>query len=105
VGYRTTGNRGANPFTKDTVCRILKNRFYLGELPDGQGGWLPGRHAPLVDADLFERVQTARRESRPLHTGVRRAATRYSVSGLVRCAHCGGTLNITADRQGRARLY
>ncbi|MDP9354723.1 MAG: recombinase family protein, partial [Chloroflexota bacterium] len=53
VGYRTTGNRGANPFTKDTVRVILQNRFYLGELPDGEGGWLPGKHAPLLDPDLF----------------------------------------------------
>ena len=42
AGYRTSGNRGANPFSKDTVRRILTNRFYLGELPDGKGGWLPG---------------------------------------------------------------
>ncbi len=60
VGYRTTGNRGANPFTKDTVRVILQNRFYLGELPDGEGGWLPGKHAPLLDPDLFTRAQAAR---------------------------------------------
>src|SRR5215218_10319545 len=35
AGYRTTGNRGRNPFTKDTVRVMLQNRFYLGELPDG----------------------------------------------------------------------
>ncbi len=32
-GYRTTGNWGRNPFKKDTVRRMLMNRFYLGELP------------------------------------------------------------------------
>jgi len=37
-GYRTTGNHGQNLFTKDTVKGIRKNRFYLGELPDGKGG-------------------------------------------------------------------
>jgi hypothetical protein len=42
-------DRGANPFTKDTVRRLLLNRFYLGELPDGHGGWLPGRH-PVIRA-------------------------------------------------------
>src|SRR3712207_275573 len=30
AGYRTTGNWGRNLFTKDTVCRMLQNRFYLG---------------------------------------------------------------------------
>ncbi len=46
AGYRTTGNRGANPFTKDTVRPMLQNRFYLGELPDGEGGWLPASTRP-----------------------------------------------------------
>jgi hypothetical protein len=46
AGYRTSGNRGRNPFTKDTVCRLLQNRFYLGELPDGEGGSLPAAHQP-----------------------------------------------------------
>jgi hypothetical protein len=60
AGYRTTGNRGANLFSKDTVRVILLNRFYLGELPDGEGGWIAGRHDPLIDADLFEAAQRAR---------------------------------------------
>ena len=51
AGYRTTGNRGSNPFTKDTVRPMLQNRFYLGELPDGEGGWIPGKHEPFIDAD------------------------------------------------------
>ncbi|MHB1417636.1 MAG: recombinase family protein, partial [Chloroflexota bacterium] len=42
-GYRTTGNRGKNRFTKDTVRVMLRNRFYLGELPDAEGGGCPSR--------------------------------------------------------------
>ena len=41
AGYRTTGNRGTNRSPRTRVRRILHNRFYLGELPDGNGGWLP----------------------------------------------------------------
>src|SRR5581483_3350792 len=33
AGYRTTGNRGVNKFSKHTVAEILTNRFYWGELP------------------------------------------------------------------------
>src|SRR3712207_3060301 len=29
-GFRTTGNRGTNLFTKDSVRVLLQNRFYLG---------------------------------------------------------------------------
>src|SRR5688500_2438632 len=60
AGYRTTGNRGRNPFTKDTVRRMLLNRFYLGELPDGSGGWLPAAHQPVLDAELFGQALRAR---------------------------------------------
>jgi hypothetical protein len=66
AGYRTTGNRGRNPFTKDTVCRMLQNRFYLGELPDGNGGWIPGAHQLVLDVELFERAAAARRASQPV---------------------------------------
>jgi len=46
AGYRTTGNRGANPFTKDTVRPMLQNRFYLGELPDGKAAGCRGATPP-----------------------------------------------------------
>lgn len=44
AGHRTTGNQGYNLFSKDTVRGILTNKFYLGYLPDGSGGWLKGKH-------------------------------------------------------------
>src|SRR5215212_4175854 len=55
AGHRTSGNRGHNLFSKDTVRTMLINRFYVGELPDGQGGWVPGKHGALIDPMLFER--------------------------------------------------
>ena len=60
AGHRTTGNRGANFFTKDSVREFLQNRFYLGELPDGNGRWLPAKHAALIDATTFAAAQAAR---------------------------------------------
>jgi hypothetical protein len=57
AGYRTSGNRGMNPFTKDTVRHFLQNRFYLGELPDGDGGWVPGKRSSTLGS--------SRRRKRP----------------------------------------
>ena len=34
LGYRTNGTQGRKPFSAGTVGGILKNRFYLGEIPD-----------------------------------------------------------------------
>ncbi len=107
AGYRTTGNRGRNPFTKDTVCRLLQNRFYLGELPDGHGGWRAGAHEPVLDDELFERAQQARAANRrsvgPL--SVRPTRRTHSLSGLGVCGRCGGRLHLMTDRHGKARIY
>src|SRR5215213_8343051 len=88
AGYRTTGNRGRNPFTKDTVRVLLQNRFYLGVLPDG----------------LFAAAQEARERRVAVPMPVRRQASTYSLSGLLRCHHCGGALHLHRDK-GRVRAY
>jgi site-specific DNA recombinase len=102
LGYRTTGNRGANLFTKDTVAGILRNRFYLGELPDGEYGeghsrrgnytkGLQGQHAPLIPVELWEAAQ--------------RGKTLNSLSGLLTCSYCGGKLHIHTGSDGKTKVY
>jgi site-specific DNA recombinase len=107
AGYRTSGNRGQNPFTKDTVCRLLQNRFYLGQLPDGQGGWLTAVHQPVLDAELFDQAQQARAANRrvPGPKSVPPGKRTHSLSGLGTCAHCGSRLHVMTDRHGKARIY
>jgi DNA invertase Pin-like site-specific DNA recombinase len=106
AGYRTTGNRGPNLFTKDTVCRLLKNRFYLGELPDGNGGWMRGVHQPVLDEELFAQAQRARAGNRTRNSArVNQRHRLYALSGLAVCGTCGGRLHIHTARNGRARIY
>ncbi len=106
AGYRTQGNRGNNPFTKDTVCAILQNRFYLGELPGQQPGErVLGQHAAVIDRDIFDAAQEAReRRATSRHIAVPRGATAYSLSGLGVCWHCGGRLQIQRSKSS-IRLY
>jgi len=104
AGYRTTGNRGSNPFTKSTVCVILQNRFYLGELPDGNGGWVTGKHQEVLDPDLFQATQEARMRNNTNRRTVRRDAELCSLSGLGHCARCGGKIRAQRTRDGRIRL-
>jgi DNA invertase Pin-like site-specific DNA recombinase len=105
AGYRTTGNRGRNPFTKDTINRLLQNRFYLGLLPDGEGGWMPGAHQPVLDEDLFAQAAVARRANQSGSLKVTRAHRRHSLSGLGICGHCGGRLHILTERKKTVRIY
>ena len=104
AGYRTSGNRGQNPFTKDTVRAILRNRFYLGELPDGNGGWLPGKHGTLIDPALFERAEMARQANLRHPRRVSSIRTPWALSGLATCASCGRSMTLTGKQNGQRRV-
>ncbi|MDP9358464.1 MAG: recombinase family protein [Chloroflexota bacterium] len=104
AGYRTSGNRGRNPFTKDTVRVILQNRFYLGELPDGEGGWVAGKHGSLIDPAIFERAAAARAANtrRPRRTAGPGAP--WALSGLAVCGTCGGHMVANSRPGGRRSI-
>lgn len=113
-GYRTMGNRGHNLFTRESINEIIKNRFYLGELPDGEykrgrssrGIYtknLPGKHQMFVPIELWERAHQARNLTR--YRTVTSSATTYSLSGLIKCHYCGGRLHIHRDRKGIPFIY
>ena len=102
--YRTTGNRGANRFTKDTVRPILQNRFYLGELPDSDGGWLPGKHAPMIDRALFDTAAAARfRNIRRRHNPGSPIRSPWALSGVGTCG-CGSALKASGRSDSRRRI-
>ncbi len=100
-GYRTTMGR---PFSKDTVRDMLQNRFYVGELPDGNGGWLKGKHEALVPLELFEGAQRARARRNRHRNTIRADAKPSSLSGVARCADCGSTLRVFGAHDRRVRL-
>jgi DNA invertase Pin-like site-specific DNA recombinase len=105
AGLRITGNRGTNLFTKDSVRGLLTNRFYVSELPDGRGGWLKAKHAPLIDDALFKQAQAARRRNRRSPRTIATTARVSSLSGLLRCAACEGPLWMHQNERGRTRAY
>ena len=102
AGYRTTGTQGPRPFSKDTVKDMLRNRFYIGYIPDGNGGWLKAKHRPFVVEDLFEVVQKVRASRANQPRTVRSDASIYSLTGIARCDDCGSTMR-TFKGRGRVR--
>ena len=104
-GYRTAGNSGGRTFSKDSVRGVLTNRFYLGELPNGENGWVDGVHEPLVPLETFEQVQEIRARNRSKPHTVKRTARVYSLSGVLRCTECEGPMWIHQSTKGRARIY
>ncbi len=108
AAYRTTGLRTGTPelFTKDTVCAMLQNRFYLGELPgERPADAAPARHGAVIDVGIFAAAQEERaRRATTRGASVPARATTYSLSGLGVCAHCGGRMQV--QRRGASvRLY
>jgi DNA invertase Pin-like site-specific DNA recombinase len=109
-GWRTMyGNR----FNSNRFRRMVTNRAYIGELVagrfgprgkfrtlHGEGIVCPNSHEPLIDRELFERVQkvVAGRYREP------RAAVpgRYLLAGLV---HSDGGLKLQGKRSTTGRYY
>ncbi|MBM3253186.1 MAG: hypothetical protein FJZ16_02900 [Candidatus Omnitrophica bacterium] len=78
---------------------MLTNPFYLG-LFEYKGEIFQGKHPPIIDKDLFDKVQEVLKfRSRPSLT-----KKHYFVfRGLIRCAECG--CQITAEIQKGHRYY
>jgi site-specific DNA recombinase len=108
LGFRTAGNQGANPFSKDTVRGMLTNRFYLGELPLRQAGktigWTKAAHEPLVSLELWNQVQETRERNRRMPKSQPRAFSVTSFTGLARCWYCAGRYHVGATK-GATRYY
>jgi site-specific DNA recombinase len=65
-GYRISTRNKDSPLSTDTVGKMLKNRFYIGETSYGakvegkERHWMPGGHAAIISHDLFEQVTIIR---------------------------------------------
>ncbi len=109
-GYRTTGTHGSRPFSRDTLRDMLTNRFYIGYIPDGNGGWLKARHEPFIEVELLESVQNMRAKNRKsTHGHSPRSGTIYSLTGITYCWHCKengreGRIHVSCVKNGKPRL-
>lgn len=99
-------NDNTKRWTPNRILKLLSNRTYLGEIPNGDST-LPGEHAALIDRQVFERVQQ--------HIDLRRtreptAATRRSQSphgrllrGILICGLCDRPMTSSYSQRGPVR--
>jgi site-specific DNA recombinase len=92
---RPTPNRPAKPLTLSKFAELLRNRYYLG-LVSYRGVEHSGKHPALIEAELFERVQTILNE-RNQHVIKPRRHHHY-LRGLLTCGRCGARLQYTTGR-------
>lgn len=101
-GYRTAGNQGKRLFSKDTVRGMLTNRFYLGYLPDGNGGWIEAKHDSFIDEKLWSQAQEMRqRKATSTHTRCPGGRSVCSLSGITYCWHCKGGIHVSFVKRGQ----
>lgn len=75
-------------WTPARVKDMVESRTYLGEAKSGEFV-NPTAHEPIVSVALFDKCE-ALRDLRP-----RRGAAEYDLSGIARCAECGGPMKGT----------
>jgi len=104
VPLKTAQKVRPNPWTKDLVLRILRNRLYIGEL-SCQGEFVVAEHPKLIDGETFDRVQ---RMLAPKDRRQRHACRNpvYLVRGTLKCGICGASMTSASTfRRGRLHRY
>lgn len=86
-GWRTAVSEG--PWSDRTLRRVLDDGFAAGFF-NYRGQQHQGVHEPLITAELWQAYQDAREARRT--TAARTERSQYLLSGLVRCARCGGAM-------------
>lgn len=93
-GFLTPKTRrsGGKPIADSTIYKMLANPFYKG-IVAWNGATYPGRHAPVVTAKEFDRVQAVIGTRSTPHP----SRISFPFTGLIRCDACGKM--ITAERK------
>lgn len=126
-------SRGGHKFYSKLICDILKNKVYLGKLVWNKNHYdtrtktksgngyryvknplskvieVDGTHAPIIDTDTFNRVQS-RIKCNKKGSGVPKFKNNiYYLSGVVYCAECGlkyhGVMVISNHRKGIKKAW
>ena len=91
----------------DTIADLLQNRAYIGQTYSvsrarREGQLIDANWSPIVDSDVFDRVQRVLAKNRLSGSGgVTRGVTHtYAFAGLLECESCGRPLRALTDRSG-----
>lgn len=83
-------------WTADVLKDLLNNPRYVGRIPRRDGTVFPAAFPALVDDATWsacERVRLKQRSSALRTKGATKGRSRYLLSGVLRCVHCGSTMS------------
>jgi site-specific DNA recombinase len=104
AGLRTKGNRrhGPRPISIHTLGAMLRDRYYLGYITYN-GIEYPGRHEPLINQELFDKVQKVLYTDRA--AGTRERVHDHYLKGTIFCARCRRRLILRPSTSKTGRRY
>lgn len=95
LNFKTIGNKN---LALGNIYRVLQNPLYYGpfEYPKKSGNWYQGKHEPIIDKELFDKVQEQlKRDS------IQRQSHEFSFTKLMSCGLCRS--GITAEEKYKQR--
>lgn len=101
---RSGRRSGGASFSRGALYHLLKNRIYLGEIPHKDQCY-PGTHEPLVDRDLWEKVQQKLKENANAHRHGSNASEPSPLRGLIFDADGNRYTPSHAVKNGRRYRY
>ena len=81
LNFKSIGNHN---LALGNIYRLLQNPFYYGifEYPRKSGNWYQGKHDPIIDKELFDKVQEQLKRDHIVRTSHEFAFTKLMVCGL-----------------------
>lgn len=97
--------REGKPIDKSLIYKLINNRTYLGELRHKEQ-WYPAEHAPIIDPELWEKVQAILASNGRVRGNATRATVPYLLKGIV-FGNDGRALSpwFTTKKNGRRYRY
>ena len=83
--------------SKNGLNRIIRNPFYAGRLfipafKDESECYIKGTHEPIIDENLFLRVQEVINGRKPINTTKNNCREEFPLRGFLQCCKCGKPL-------------
>ena len=112
-GFR---QRTGTKFTTKTIHEILRRTTYVGRhffnqrdsrtgKPKPKDEWIEIAVPAIVEREIFDEVQTALGKRSPTKTPPRIVNSPVLLTGLAKCATCGGGMTLRTGKGGRYRYY
>jgi site-specific DNA recombinase len=106
AGLRTRPTKqypAGRPMSRHKIEQMLQDRFYIGEVRF-KGQWYPGRHEPIIERSLFDRVQEVRREHGG-GDGTRMRRHHHYLKGAAYCPRCGSRYLYVPGKSKSGAVY